>query len=152
MAEDGADFLQLYRYLLELGSSERDAYFDTQRICRGGLVTGGAPFTKDACYLAGVMEVFNFLQVAARGGGREAVELLVCGRLAIDDLAPMLALKRMGVLHAPKHTPRWLEAWDGLLPYFAFASFLREIDLNEVAQRHKALLGALHLSAPAPLS
>ncbi len=142
MAEDGASFLDLYGKLLELGSSERDAYFDAQRICRGGLVAGGAPFTKDACYLAGLMEVFNFLQVAAHGGAHEAIELLACGRISFDDLAPLLALKRRGVLEPPRCTPRWVAAWDGLLPYFAFTSFLREIDLAQVAARHSAILAA----------
>ncbi|MGZ5971611.1 MAG: tyrosine/phenylalanine carboxypeptidase domain-containing protein, partial [Polyangiales bacterium] len=56
MAESGASFLELYRWLLEQGSAERDAYFDAARICRGGLLTGRAPFTKDSSYLAGFME------------------------------------------------------------------------------------------------
>jgi uncharacterized protein (TIGR02421 family) len=142
MAEDGASFLDLYRKLVELGSSERDAYFDAQRICRGGLVEGGAPFTKDACYLAGLMEVFNFLQVAARGGAYDAIDLLACGRVALDDLAPLLALRRKGILRPSKYLPRWVAAWDGLLPFFAFASFLREIDLEQVAARHHAILEA----------
>jgi uncharacterized protein (TIGR02421 family) len=148
MAEDGATFLDLYRKLLELGSSERDAYFDAQRICRGGLVEGGAPFTKDACYLAGLMEVFNFLQVAARGGAHEAIELLACGRISFDDLAPLLALKRKGILKPSKFRPRWVAAWDGLLPYFAFTSFLREIDLGQVAARHSAILAATQAIGP----
>jgi uncharacterized protein (TIGR02421 family) len=142
MAEEGADFLELHKELMERGGTERDAYFDAQRICRGGLVTGGAPFTKDACYLAGLMDVFNFLQVATRGGARDAVELLACGRVAIEDLAPLLQLKKLGVLEPAKHTPRWLQAWDGLLPYFAFASFLKEIDLAEVEKKHAAILEA----------
>lgn len=151
MAEDGATFLDLYRKLQELGASERDAYFDAQRICRGGTVEGGAPFTKDACYLAGLMEVFNFLQVAARGGASEVIELLACGRVSFDDLAPLLALRRKGILRPPKHRPRWVAAWDGLLPYFAFTSFLREIDLGQVAARHASILDAAQAAARAEL-
>lgn len=141
-AEDGADFLELYRQLLEEGASERDAYLDAQRICRGGLVTGKAPFTKDASYLAGFTEVFNFLQVAVRGGARKAVSLLACGRIALDDLAILHELERRGILHKPKHTPHWIAAWDDLLPYFAFVSFLEEIDLAHVAKRHAEILAA----------
>ncbi|MEO7096891.1 MAG: tyrosine/phenylalanine carboxypeptidase domain-containing protein, partial [Polyangiales bacterium] len=141
-AEDGADFLDLYQRLLETGCTERDAYFDAQRICRGGLVAGRAPFTKDASYLAGFTEVFNFLQVAVRGGAREAVETLACGRIAIDDLAVLVELKRRGVLRPAKYTPRWLDNWDALLPFFAFASFLQEIDLKQVEKRHRELLAA----------
>ena len=141
-AEDGADFLELYRRFLETGSTERDAYFDAQRICRGGMVEGRAPFTKDASYLAGFTEVFNFLQVAVRGGARDAVETLACGRIAIDDLAVLVELKRRGVLRPAKFVPRWLDNWDALLPFFAFASFLQEIDLKQVETRHRAVLAA----------
>jgi uncharacterized protein (TIGR02421 family) len=141
-AEDGADFLDLYQRLLETGCTERDAYFDAQRICRGGLVEGRAPFTKDASYLAGFTEVFNFLQVAVRGGARDAVETLACGRIAIDDLAILVELKRRGVLRPAKYTPRWLDNWDALLPFFAFASFLQEIDLKQVEKRHREVIAA----------
>lgn len=142
MAEKGADFLELYRFLVELGTPERDAYFDAARICRGGLVTGGAPFTKDASYLAGFMEVYNFLQVAVRGGARDAVHLLACGRISLDDLSVLHELRARGVLHAPKFLPRWMEDWDGLLPYFAFTSFLQEIDLRQIEARHRNVLEA----------
>ncbi len=144
MAEDGADFLELYRWLLDQGSPERDAWFDAQRICRGGLVTGKFPFTKDAAYLAGVTEVYNFLQVAVRGGAREALHLLACGRIALDDLAVLHELRTLGVLAPPKLLPRWMRDWDALLPYFAFTSFLGEIDLAHVEARHRRVLSAIH--------
>ena len=143
-AEEGATFLDLFRALRESGSSERDAYLDAQRICRGGLVEGGAPFTKDAAYLAGFTEVFNFLQVAVRGGAREAFELLAVGRIALDDLAVLHELRELDVVKPPKHLPRWITRWKGLLPFFAFASFLQEIDLREVERKHESILAAFH--------
>lgn len=145
MAEQGADFLQLYRWLLDQGSPERDAYFDAQRICRGGLLDGGGPFTKDASYLAGFCEVYNFLQVAVRGGAREALQLLACGRIALDDLAVLHELRNMSVLEPPQLLPRWMKEWDALLPYFAFTSFLSEIDLAQVFERHRHILDAANL-------
>ncbi len=145
MAEEGGDFLELYRWLLDQGSPERDAYFDAQRICRGGLVQGGAPFTKDASYLAGFCEVYNFLQVAVRGGAREALHLLACGRIALDDLAVLHELRELSVLAPPKLLPRWMKEWESLLPYFAFTSFLTEIDLAQVQERHKRILEASHV-------
>ena len=88
------------------------------------------------------MDVFTFLQVAVRGGAHEAIELLACGRIALDDLPVLLELKHRGILQPPKFTPHWIQAWDGLLPYFAFASFLDEIDLKQVAHRHREILAA----------
>ncbi|MBK9264827.1 MAG: DUF1704 domain-containing protein [Polyangiaceae bacterium] len=140
MAEQGASFLDLYRYLLERGASKRDAYFDAQRICRGGLVQGGAPFTKDACYLAGLLEVYTFLAAVTRGGFRDELELLVCGRIHLDDIAALAQLRVMGLLERPTFLPGWLEHWRTLLPYFAFTSFLAGIDMAPVEAHYRELI------------
>src|SRR5450755_1429985 len=148
MAEDGASFLDVYRYLLDKGDEPHDAYLNAQRVFRGGNVAGGAPFTKDACYLAGLVDVYNFLRVAVRARGRTLGEVLVSGRLALDDLEALLWLREEGVLTKPKLEPRWLERWDTLLSYFAFTSFLNEVDLPPVEARHKALVDrAMDLAA-----
>jgi uncharacterized protein (TIGR02421 family) len=140
MAEDGASFLDLYRHLVERGVPEHDAYLDAQRICRGGIVLGGAPFTKDASYLSGLMDVYNFLRVAVRAGARAVAEVLVSGRIALEDVEALTWLRAEGVLAPPRFVPSWLAHWDGLLAYFAFTSFLNEVDLAPVEERHKALL------------
>jgi uncharacterized protein (TIGR02421 family) len=140
MAEDGASFLDLYRHLVGRGVPEHDAYLDAQRICRGGIVLGGAPFTKDASYLSGLMDVYNFLRVAVRAGARAVAEVLVSGRIALEDVEALTWLRAEGVLTPPRFVPSWLAHWDGLLAYFAFTSFLNEVDLAPVEERHKALL------------
>lgn len=139
MAEDGADFLDLYRWLVDRGTSARDAYLDAARICRGGLVTGGAPFTKDACYLAGLVHVYAFLSVFVRAGFRDEVEMLVAGRIALDDVVALAALRNAGLLTRPKYRPTWLARWSTLLPYFAFASFLDGIELGPVEEHYRQL-------------
>lgn len=140
MAEEGADFIALYRYLREAGSEPREAYLDAQRICRGGRVEGGAPFTKDACYLAGLLRVYAFLSVAVRGGLRDEVEMLVCGRVELDDVAALADLRRRGLLEGPKFVPPWLADWDRLLAYFAFASFFNGVNLEALEARYAGLL------------
>jgi uncharacterized protein (TIGR02421 family) len=140
MAEEGASFLDLYRYLLDRGAASHDAYLDAQRICRGGMVEGGAPFTKDASYLSGLMDVYNFLRVALRSGAHAVAEVLVSGRIALEDIEALMWLRSEGVLHKPLFVPRWLAHWDGLLAYFSFTSFLNEVDLEPVEERHRALL------------
>src|SRR5438105_1873066 len=54
MSEQGADFLDLYRFFLEHGHTETQAFDCARRVVRGGIVEGGAPFTKDVCYLNGL--------------------------------------------------------------------------------------------------
>jgi uncharacterized protein (TIGR02421 family) len=140
LAEQGASFLDLYRFLVERGSAPRDAYFDAQRICRGGKVEGGVPFTKDACYLAGLLHVYAFLNAFVRGGFRDETELLVCGRLDLEDIAALARLRALGVLSRPKHRPRWLRNWDTLLPYFAFSSFMKTLDLAPIEAHYQGII------------
>ena len=51
MAVDGADFIEVYEFFLERIHSEEQAFENTRRVFRGGVLTGGAPFTKDIVYL-----------------------------------------------------------------------------------------------------
>jgi uncharacterized protein (TIGR02421 family) len=152
-AEDGADFIELYRSLLEDGARPRDAYLDAQRVCRGGRVEGGAPFTKDACYLAGLVEVYTFLATFARGGHRDELAMLLAGRCALDDLDALVELRRAAVLDPPQFVPPWFANWRGLLPYFAFTSFTSALSLDSVEARFApliALAGAQRESDPPP--
>jgi uncharacterized protein (TIGR02421 family) len=148
MAEGGASFLDLYRYLLERGSSERDAYLDAQRICRGGKVSGGAPFTKDACYLSGLLHVYAFLSVFVRGGFRHETELLVAGRIDLEDVGALVKLRSLGILSRPRYRPRWLKNWDTLLPSFGFLSFMTWIDLAPVEAHYHATIQLAEDASP----
>lgn len=148
MAERGASFLDLYRFLVERGSAARDAYLDAQRICRGGQVGGGAPFTKDACYLAGLLHVYAFLNVFVRGGFRDETELLVAGRIDLEDITALVKLRALGILTRPKHRPRWLRSWDTLLPHFAFSSFMRWIDLTPVEAHYHEVIKLAEDASP----
>ena len=148
MAEQGASFLDLYRHLIERGSAPRDAYFDAQRICRGGKVEGGAPFTKDACYLSGLLHVYAFLNVFVRGGFRDETELLISGRIDLDDVAALVKLRGLGILTRPKYRPRWLKNWDTLLPYFAFSSFMSWIDLSPVEAHYDEVIKLAEAATP----
>ncbi len=151
MAEGGADFLDLYRYLLARGHEPREAYLDAQRICRGGRVEGGAPFTKDAAYLAGLLDVQAFLSVVVRGGFRDELELLMCGRIDLDDLHALVLLRRAGILRRPRFIPTWLRRWSTLVPEFAFGSFLADLPLDPLREHYRELiaLGASHAAPDA---
>jgi uncharacterized protein (TIGR02421 family) len=136
MAEDGASFLDVYRYLIGSGVPTREAYLDTVRIFRGGAVGGGAPFTKDTVYLAGLIQVYNFLRTSVTRGTRHVAETLVTGRVALDDMGLLLVLREQGLLAPPAYVPTWLSNWQTLLPYLAFTSFLNEVSLPSSPLRH----------------
>lgn len=151
MAERGADFTQLYRWLLDRGVNPHDAFLDAQRICRGGVPSGGAPFTKDACYLSGLMHVYTVMSVLIRSGMRSHANALVLGRIALEDLPAMMRLLRADALAAPRHLPPWLADWHSLVPYFAFSSFTTGLDLSPIEAHYEQKLGSLLSTvAPAP--
>ncbi len=149
MAEDGASFLDVYRMLtVDEGLEKRDAYLDAARIFRGGPPAGGAPFTKDACYLAGLVHVHAFLAAFVRAGFRDECEMIVCGRFALEDIAALVELRGMGLLARPAYRPRWLREWSTLLPYFAVSSFLGGIDLAPVAKRYADVITLANAARP----
>jgi len=61
MAQQGADFIQLFNFFRERNSADRpiEAFESARRVVRGGLTSGGAPFTKDSIDLGGLLEVHN---------------------------------------------------------------------------------------------
>jgi uncharacterized protein (TIGR02421 family) len=149
MAEDGASFLDVYRVLVrDEGLEPRDAYLDTARIFRGGPPEGGGPFTKDACYLAGLVHVHAFLAAFVRAGFRDECEMIVCGRFALEDIAALVELRAMGLLARPKFRPRWLREWSTLLPYFAVSSFLGGVDLAPVTERYAGVIELANAARP----
>ena len=64
MSIDGADFIEVYKFFLEKNGSRNQAYESARRVFRGGLLTGGAPFTKDIVYLDGLIRFYNFFRSA----------------------------------------------------------------------------------------
>jgi uncharacterized protein (TIGR02421 family) len=129
LAEDGADFLELYRYFLEHGHEPEAAFDCARRVCRGGLVEGGAPFTKDVCYLDGLVRVSNFLRVALTHGRADFVEVLFAGKLDLGDIPILAELRREGALAPPVYLPPWARDLRFLTAYMSYSAFLNQTDL-----------------------
>jgi hypothetical protein len=92
--------------------------------------------------------VFAFLNVFVRGGFRDETELLVSGRIDLDDVAALVKLRGLGIMARPKYRPRWLKNWDTLLPYFAFSSFMSEIDVSPVEAHYHDVIKLAEAAAP----
>ncbi|HEY2364896.1 MAG TPA: flavohemoglobin expression-modulating QEGLA motif protein, partial [Polyangiaceae bacterium] len=54
-AEDGASFLDVFEWFRTEGYEEDDCFHAARRVFRGGVLEGGAPFTKDASYRKGIV-------------------------------------------------------------------------------------------------
>lgn len=141
MAEQGADFIELYQYFREAGVSDKpfDAYESAYRVVRGGLVEGYAPFTKDSVYLGGLVEVHSYLRSAIQTGNTDYIRLLFVGKIDLGDLEAMKILSEQNLLSEPKYMPPWAKDLRYLLSYLAYSTFLNEINLDKVASRYESL-------------
>ncbi|MEQ8935236.1 MAG: flavohemoglobin expression-modulating QEGLA motif protein [Amphiplicatus sp.] len=143
MAAQGADFIELFNFFRERSSDDSpfEAFENARRVVRGGVVSGSAPFTKDAVYLQGLLEVHNYLRTAVRAGDAAFIRLLFVGKIDLADLEAMKMLNDEGLLAEPRFMPPWATDLRYLLSYLAYSTFLNEIDLGGVAARYETLFG-----------
>ena len=141
-AEDGADFVELVEFYRCEGYAPRDCFRHAQRVVRGGVVGGGAPFTKDIVYCRGFVEIYNFLRTAIRLGRPELIPFLFVGKVALDDLPALYQKHREGVIDAPTYLPPQFRDLNGLAMWLAYSNFFNRIDLTRVQDYYRARLGA----------
>jgi hypothetical protein len=87
-------------------------------------------------------DIHTLLSAAMHEGMHQALEVLISGRICLEDLHALLLLRRAGILEPPKFLPRWLRNWNELLPYFAFTSFFHELHLPDITAKHQKLIEA----------
>lgn len=129
--ESGADFMELYRWFQGRCDSDSDAFYSAQRIFRGAPLGGRYPFTKDVVYLAGLLEVYHFLQAATKVQDRILIECLLAGRIALEDVGIVEWLRLHGIIQPPHYIPDWLKNWEALVSFFSFFGVvLHSVDLS----------------------
>jgi uncharacterized protein (TIGR02421 family) len=117
LAEEGADFLDVFRFFAQQGCSSRESYQHTARIFRGSLPHGCGPFTKDLAYSKGFVGVYHHLRQAVARGEAKRIPLLFCGKTCLEDMDDLAELADAGVLLPPRRVPppfadlRSLAAW-----------------------------------------
>ncbi len=135
MAEEGANFIDLYGFFRDRGHDEHTSFDCARRVMRGGLLEGGAPFTKDGCYLDGLLRVTNFLRIALVKGQSQLVRMLFVGKLAVDDTPLFDRLAREGVVSEPMYLPAWARDLPHLTAFMSYAAFLGRSDLAAEQRR-----------------
>jgi len=135
LAEEGADFVQVFRHLRDRGLSEMDAYAITQRVFRGGICAGGAQFTKDLSYVRGFVENVNFIRSAIAAGMPELIPMLFVGKINIDDIPVMYEQYLEGIIEPPYFLPDLFRDMNGLYVWFGFSSGMALVNI-QLVQRH----------------
>ena len=136
---NGANFLDVYRYLLDCGLDEQDSYNNSVRVFRGSTPTGG-PFTKDLSYAKGFVLIYNFIRYAISQHRLDAIPLLFTGKLVLDDLPLLHELMQQGILIPPAYIPPPFHDLAALSAWMSFSLFLNKFDLNEMQQNFRFLL------------
>lgn len=148
LAEQGADFCEVYRYFLERGVSEHDSYRVTQRVFRGGTLTGGSVFTKDISYVKGFVENVNFIRSAIQSGVPEIIPMLFVGKVTLDDIPTLYERYLEGVILGPKYLPPMFRDLNGLYVWFGFSSGMSVMNIARVQQHFSKLFQQLPATAP----
>lgn len=136
LAEQGADFCEVYKYFIERGVSEHDSYRVTQRVFRGGTLTGSSVFTKDISYVKGFVENVNFIRSAINSGVPEIIPMLFVGKVTLDDLPLLYERYLEGVITGPKYLPPMFKNLNGLYVWFGFSSGMSSVMNIARVQQH----------------
>lgn len=141
MAANGADFIEVFAFFRARTMSDApfEAFESARRVFRGGVLEGGAPFTKDTIYLGGLLEVHNFLRAAVKSGDARLIRLLFVGKIDLADLDAMRQLRDEALIEDPHFMPPWATDLRYLLSYLAYSTFLNEISLKDVIAKYEPL-------------
>jgi uncharacterized protein (TIGR02421 family) len=133
MAARGADFLEVYRYLLARFPPDKAARM-SERVFRGGVLEGGAPFTKDAAYQRGYCRTFNFLRAALDQRDVDLVKAFLAGKMSVDDAELVRDLVDDGLCVGPVYLPEWFIDIDRLNAIVTHSVTMNRFDLPSVAR------------------
>ncbi len=139
MAEEGADFLQVFEFYREQGFSLEDGYSNASRVFRGSTPTG-LPFTKDLSYLKGFIMVYNYIQLAVRKGKLEQIPLLFCGKTTLEDMRTLRQLVDEGLVAPPKYLPEQFRDLNSLSAWMCFSNFLNHLSLDRIEADYANIL------------
>lgn len=139
MAEEGADFLDIYRFYREQGFDEDASYSNTTRVFRGS-APDGLPFTKDLSYLRGFILIYNYIQLAVRKGKLEQIPLLFCGKTTLEDMRILGQLVEEGLVVPPKYLPPQFSDLNALSAWMCFSNFLNHLNLERVEADYANIL------------
>ena len=128
MTIEGANFLEVYHYFLERTGNPDQSFESARRVFRGGVITGGAPFTKDVVYLFGLLQVSNAIHAIFSAGRSDCLRLLFCGKLDLQDIPALCELAAMGLCQPARYLPPWASDLRSLLASLTYSTFMSKID------------------------
>lgn len=139
MAEKGGTFLDVFEYFREQGNDDDAAYAAASRVFRGSLPDAG-PFTKDISYNKGFILIYNYIQLAVRRGMLDRLPLLFCGKVMLEDMHTLAALRDEGLVATPEFVPPPFADPNGLVALMSYSAFINGLNLARVEADYLHLL------------
>jgi uncharacterized protein (TIGR02421 family) len=139
-AEDGANILDIIEFYRTEGYGELDCVANAQRIFRGGVVRGGAPFTKDITYCKGFISNYNFMRTCIKLGRPELIPFLFAGKVTLEDVPVLYRKWKEGVVDRPKYVPRVFRDLNGIAMWMAYSNFFNLMNLDKIQQKLRPII------------
>lgn len=139
MAEEGANFFDVFQFYLDQGLTVEDSYYSTIRVFRGSTPEGG-PYTKDLSYSKGFILIYNFMRLAVQRGLVKRIPLLFIGKTTLEDLHILSDLMDEGIVTPPKYVPPQFADIAALSAWMVYSLFLNKLDLSRLAIDFKGIL------------
>ncbi len=139
MVEQGADFMDVFRYFKDQDFTKEESYQSASRIFRGSLPKAG-PFTKDLSYGKGFILIFNYLRLAVRQGLLNNIPALFVGKTKIENLQRLTELMQDGLITAPHYMPPQFQDIAALSSWLSFSVFMNEIELEKFSENYREIL------------
>jgi uncharacterized protein (TIGR02421 family) len=141
-AEDGANFGDVFEWFRTEGYDEDECFQNARRVFRGGVIDGGAPFTKDACYCRGIVLNYAFIRSAIQHGRVDLVPYLFVGKVAHEDVPVLARRVSDGVVKPPGYLPPMFRDLNGLAIWMAYSTFFSQL-VGEAISEYYAKLFAV---------
>lgn len=139
MAEEGANFLDVFNFYRDQGLDDGDCYHRTTRVFRGSTPEGG-PFTKDLSYSKGFILIYNYIRLAVQRGLVNQIPMLFMGKTTLEDLHILSDLVEEKIAIPPKYVPPQFRDLAALSAWMVYSLFLNKLDLKRLATDFKGLL------------
>jgi uncharacterized protein (TIGR02421 family) len=139
MAEEGANFLEVFNFFQAQDYLPEDSYKSAVRIFRGSLPDKG-PFTKDLVYSKGFVLIYNYLRLAVQEGLLNRIPLLFVGKTSLEDQRLLAHLLEEGLISAPYYVPHQLNDLAALSCWICYSLFLNKLDLDLIAVDYRNIL------------
>lgn len=139
IAEQGGNFLDVYRFYLTQNTGEEESFANASRIFRGS-TPAGQPFTKDLSYNKGFIMIYNYIRLAVKKGMLHRIPMLFCGKTTLEDVRTLAQYVDEGIITPPRFLPPPFADLNGITAWMCYSNFLNKLDLARIQDDYAAIL------------